>query len=73
MDKTSFWEKYRKLKNDELVLWVEELNLTDRNKIINRVSQLDMEISHGRYYDGWTLKGMKLEREKLNSLLRKNI
>ncbi len=41
-------------------------------KIEKRISQLNMEIGHGQYYDGWTLKGMKKEvvilKDKLTRL-----
>jgi hypothetical protein len=48
-----------------------DTNLTeiDKNKIRNRVKQLNVEIIHGEYYDGWTLDGLIKEKEKLSKLI----
>ena len=73
MNKDTFWEEYRSVNKSELLSWVEGLSPIEKNKIQNRVNQLTIEISHGRYYDGWTLDGMKKEKEKLSKLLRENI
>ena len=73
MNKDGFWKEYRKINESELSSWVEGLSPVEKNKIRNRVNQLTMEISHGRYYDGWTLDGMKQEKEKLSRLLSENI
>jgi len=73
MNKDGFWKEYRKINESELPSWVEGLSPVEKNKIRNRVNQLTMEISHGRYYDGWTLDGMKQEKEKLSRLLSENI
>ena len=73
MNKDTFWEEYRSVNKSELLSWVEGLSPIEKNKIQNRVNQLTIEISHGRYHDGWTLDGMKKEKEKLSILLRENI
>tara|TARA_Y100000389_G_C17436884_1_gene506084 strand:- start:1692 stop:1913 length:222 start_codon:yes stop_codon:yes gene_type:complete len=73
MNKDIFWMEYRKINESELSSWVEGLSPVEKKNIEDRVSQLTMEISHGRYYDGWTLEGMKEEREKLSKLLSENI
>ena len=73
MNKDVFWKEYRKINESELPSWVEGLSPIEKNKIRNRVNQLTIEISHGRYYDGWTLDGMREEREKLSKLLSENI
>ena len=73
MNKDMFWDEYHKINERELLSWVEGLSPIEKNKIRERVNQLTMEISHGRYYDGWTLDGMKQEKEKLSRLLSENI
>ena len=73
MNKDTFWDEYRSTSKSELLSWVEGLSPIEKNKIKNRINQLTIEISHGRYYDGWTLDGMREEREKLSSLLNENI
>ncbi len=73
MNKDIFWMEYRKINESELPSWVEGLSPVEKKNIEDRVSQLTIEISHGRYYDGWTLEGMKEEREKLSKLLSENI
>ena len=73
MNKNMFWEEYHKTKENELPSWFEGLSPIEKNKIKNRVRQLTIEISHGRYYDGWTLEGMKKENKKLSGLLGENI
>ena len=73
MNKDTFWEEYHKINETELPSWVEGLSPIERNKIKNRLNQLTIEISHGRYYDGWTLEGLKQEKEKLSRLLSENI
>ncbi len=73
MNKDIFWMEYRKINESELPSWVEGLSPVEKKNIEDRVSQLTIEITHGRYYDGWTLKGMKEEREKLSRLLSENI
>ncbi len=73
MNKDTFWEEYRSVNKSELLSWMEGLSPIEKNKIQNRVNQLTIEISHGRYYDGWTLDGMKKEKEKLSKLLSENI
>ena len=73
MNKEGFWKEYHSVNESELLSWVEGLSPIEKNKIRKRVNQLTMEISHGRYYDGWTLDGMKREKEKLSKLLSENI
>jgi len=73
MNKDTFWREYRKINESELPSWVEGLSPIEKKNIRDRVSQLTIEISHGRYYDGWTLEGMKEEKEKLSKLLSENI
>tara|TARA_B100002019_G_scaffold91872_1_gene79174 strand:+ start:2165 stop:2386 length:222 start_codon:yes stop_codon:yes gene_type:complete len=73
MNKDTFWEEYHSVEESELPSWVEGLSPIEKNKIKSRVNQLTIEISHGRYYDGWTLEGMKEEKEKLSRLIRENI
>ena len=73
MNKSMFWEEYHKINETNLPFWFEGLSPIEKNKIKDRVKQLTIEIAHGRYYDGWTLEGMKEENEKLNGLLGKNI
>ena len=73
MNKDTFWEECHSVEESELPSWVEGLSPIEKNKIKSRVNQLTIEISHGRYYDGWTLEGMKEEKEKLSRLIRENI
>lgn len=73
MNKDIFWKGYHQVDKDELSSWVEGLSPIEKDEIRKRIDQLTMEISHGRYYDGWTLDGMKQEKEKLSNLLRENI
>ena len=36
-----------------------------KKKIKERKKYLEMEIAHGRYWDGWSLEGMKKELKEL--------
>jgi|ETNvirenome_6_85_1030632.scaffolds.fasta_scaffold05634_10 hypothetical protein len=73
MDKDKFWKEYHTIKEKDLLCWFGGLSPIDKNKIKDRVKQLTLEISHGRYYDGWTLDGMRKENKKLSTLLGENI
>jgi hypothetical protein len=68
MKKTNFWEEFKLVGGSELNLWFEGLSPIELGKVRARISQLEMEIAHGRYYDGWTLKGMVEEKNKLLEL-----
>ena len=68
MNKDTFWEEFKLIEDSELTLWFEGLNPIELGKVRARISQLEIEISHGNYYDGWTLKGMVEEKNKLSDL-----
>ena len=41
----------------------------DREKIIERISYLKMELAHHGFHDGWVLKGMREELKELEDKL----
>jgi len=69
MNKDKFWHEYDSVNDNDLLKWFTNLTETDKNKIRNRVKQLNLEIIHEEYYDGWTLDGLIKEKEKLSKLI----
>jgi len=69
MNKDKFWHEYDSVNDNDLLKWFTNLTEIDKNKIRNRVKQLNVEITHGEYYDGWTLDGLIKEKEKLSKLI----
>ena len=41
-----------------------------KEQIKDRIKYLKMELAHSHYHDGWTVKGMKEEKEWLEKELK---
>jgi len=49
MNKDKFWHEYDSVNDNDLLNWFTNLTEIDKNKIRNRVKQLNVEITHGEY------------------------
>ena len=57
-------------RNDDLTAWENEYGPVSRKQAKARLKYLNSELAHEDYHDGWTVKGMKEEKEWLEKELK---
>ncbi len=57
-------------RNDDLTAWENEHGPVSRKQAKARLKYLNSELAHEDYHDGWTVKGMKEEKEWLEKELK---
>ena len=55
---------------DDLTAWENEHGPVSRKQAKARLKYLNSELAHEDYHDGWTVKGMKEEKEWLEKELK---